>query len=462
MRHSIITMAAAALFVAVATARADVSVTVDHNDVEASKPSFTFKRVPPPSKTDAASKAKFAIVDGERDEAGGDLEKLNDGKLPTEQDEPHENFFFDAGTDGGRIGVDLGRAIEIKQINTYSWHPDTRGPQVYKVYAADGSEPGFNSSPKAGYDPTKSGFKRIAAVDTRPKPGEPAGGGQYGVSIADSAGGAIGKYRYLLFEASSTEDADDYGNTFFSEIDVIDAAAPTTSSSATTQPIFITGKYATIEVTNAPELQEWAQSKLLPVCDEWYPIIVKMLPSEGYTAPEHFTIQFRNNMNRGIPAATGAGQISCNIAWFKRNLEGEARGAIVHEMVHVVQQYGLARRNNPQATRNPGWMVEGVADYIRWFKYEPQTHGAEIRNAANAKFDASYRVTANFLNWVTDKYDKDLVAKMNAAMRQGKYSDELWKQYTGKTAEELAAEWKESLPGGGGAAAATTAPSPRS
>ena len=38
--------------------------------------------------------------------------------------------------------------------------------------------------------------------------------------------------------------------------------------------------------------------------------------------------------------------------------------------------------------------------------------------------------------------------KLNAAMRQGKYSEDLWKEYTGKTAPELAEEWKKSLEGG--------------
>ena len=28
----------------------------------------------------------------------------------------------------------------------------------------------------------------------------------------------------------------------------------------------------------------------------------------------------------------------------RQNLEGEAKGAIVHELVHVVQQYGRAQR----------------------------------------------------------------------------------------------------------------------
>lgn len=35
--------------------------------------------------------------------------------------------------------------------------------------------------------------------------------------------------------------------------------------------------------------------------------------------------------------------------------------------------------------------------------------------------------------------------KFNTAMRQGKYSDDLWKEYTGKTADELGEEWKKSL-----------------
>ena len=42
------------------------------------------------------------------------------------------------------------------------------------------------------------------------------------MSIADSTGAAIGKYRYLLFDISRTETDDDFGNTFYSEITVIE------------------------------------------------------------------------------------------------------------------------------------------------------------------------------------------------------------------------------------------------
>ena len=113
-------------------------------------------------------------------------------------------------------------------------------------------------------------------------------------------------------------------------------------------------------------------------------------------------------------------------------------------MTHVVQDYGRARRTNPNAVATPGWVVEGIADYVRWFLFEPQTHGAEItkNNLANARYDASYRITANFLNWVTQTYDKDLVQKLNAAAREGRYAEPLWKAWTGKSVQELGDEWK--------------------
>ena len=54
-------------------------------------------------------------------------------------------------------------------------------------------------------------------------------------------------------------------------------------------------------------------------------------------------------------------------------------------------------------------------------------------------------MTANFLNWVSEKYDQDLVPQLNAAMREGNYSTNLWTKGTGKTVEQLNAEWKEEL-----------------
>ncbi len=199
-------------------ASAQVMVTVDHNTGDAATKDFKFKHVPSPAKDDAGAKAKLTLVVGKQDPNGARLNALTDGALPTHEDQPGANFFFDSDSDGGRILMDLGSAMEIARVNTYSWHPNTRGPQVYNLYASDGTDPRFNAEPDANTDPRNCGWKLIAAVDTRPKQGD--GGGQYGVSITDSSG-SLGKFRYLLFDSVPTEFDDPSGNTFYSELDVV-------------------------------------------------------------------------------------------------------------------------------------------------------------------------------------------------------------------------------------------------
>ncbi len=200
------------------TTQAQVKVIFDHNPNATATGAFKFKNVPSPAKDDAAAKAKLLLVEGEADGNGADVSTLTDGALPTEEDQPAANFFWNAGTGGGRLQMDLGSLIQIAQVNTYSWHPNTRGPQVYRLWASDGAAVNFNPAPKANIDPVTCGWKLITVVDTRSKDGDD--GGQYGVSISD-ARVSLGKFRYLLFDCYVTETADEFGNTFYSEIDVV-------------------------------------------------------------------------------------------------------------------------------------------------------------------------------------------------------------------------------------------------
>ncbi len=194
-----------------------VAIVIDHNSGDAATPAFKFKNVAPPARDDAAAAAKFELIAGSIDRHSAGLNALNDGRLPGSEDEPASNLFFRAGTWGGRFRIDLGTVSDITRINTYSWHPDSRAAQLYKVYGSDGAGPNFDPAPGSKLDPATVGWKLIAFVDTRPKEGE--GGGQYGVSITDSSG-TLGQYRYLLFDCFETED-DDWSNTFYSEVDVM-------------------------------------------------------------------------------------------------------------------------------------------------------------------------------------------------------------------------------------------------
>lgn len=200
---------------------AQVSALVEHHDNNHATKQFKFDKVPPPARDDAATEAKFTIVYGEKDANANDVDRLHDGKVPDWEDQPGRNFAFATG-DGGRIQVDLRRAIDVAQVNSYSWHLSTRAPQVYKLYASDGTAQHFDPQPAAGTDPLTCGWSFVTAIDTRPKEGER--GGQYGVSISD-ASGSIGHFQYLLFDISRTETNDDWGNTFYSEIDVVERGA---------------------------------------------------------------------------------------------------------------------------------------------------------------------------------------------------------------------------------------------
>jgi hypothetical protein len=196
---------------------AEVKIVVDCNREDKATPEFRFDRVPSPQPA-AAVKAKFTALGGVSEKGG--LQHLNDGGLPEKPDDRGHNFHFANGRGGGRLLVDLQHETRIKQVNTYSWHVDGRGPQVYKLFASDGSAAGFDAAPKAGTDPAKAGWTRLAAVDTRPQAGD--FGGQYGVSIS-RPNGEIGTFRFLLFDIAATERDDQFGNTFYSRIDVIDA-----------------------------------------------------------------------------------------------------------------------------------------------------------------------------------------------------------------------------------------------
>ncbi|HEV8606941.1 MAG TPA: basic secretory protein-like protein [Tepidisphaeraceae bacterium] len=197
------------------------------------------------------------------------------------------------------------------------------------------------------------------------------------------------------------------------------------TTQATTQPAF----EITIEC-EVPELQEWADS-LRPIVDKWYPIIVEILPSESYAAPRKLTIIIKESNQIAFASGT---RIVCGAKWFRAHPND--RGAVVHELVHVVQQY--------RSRRNPGWLVEGLADYIRWFKYEPINKRPRPR-PDRAKYTDSYQTTGAFLEWLAVNKDHEIVVKFNAAMRQGRYKPELWQEYTGQTVDELWAEYIETL-----------------
>lgn len=397
-----------------------------------------------PARNDAATKAIFKIVDGTADRNSAPLDVLYDGKPPTKDDDPRASFFFAPGTDGGRISIDLASSIQIKTVRTSSQHPGSRVPQVYQLYASEGTEANFSDSPKRGIDPASCGWQLIQSTDTRAIKNF-----SHQVSIEKPFLGKA-RYRFLLFDIKRPDPTDNLSNTFYNEIDVIDTNAPAEEIPRKLVDIVKSkdGKYRYIlDSSEAPDLREWTLGKLIPVMEIWYPKIISMLPVEGYTPPDTIYFSLKNATSlpgnaQGVPGYATGNRVTLNASFMRDNQTGEAIGCAVHEIVHVVQFAGNPR---PKVERPPTWVTEGACDYIRWFLYEPQVKGAEITkgNINRAQFDSSYRISANFMDWVIRNHEPDLMRKLNLSIHKG-YSADLWKEWTGRTVEELGAEWKKT------------------
>jgi hypothetical protein len=187
----------------------------------------------------------------------------------------------------------------------------------------------------------------------------------------------------------------------------------------------------TIDVTDAPDAKPWAeQAKTL--VSEWYPHVCQLLATDNYRPPKTIQLIFKPDIN--APAYASGGSITVNAKWIAAHPDDF--GMIIHELTHVIQSY-------PGGGDKPGWLVEGIADYIRWWRYEPESARTPI-NPQKAKYTDSYRTTAAFLAWVVGKYDRGIVRQLDQSLREKKYSAEIFKTVTGKTLDTL---WEEYIAG---------------
>jgi hypothetical protein len=105
---------------------------------------------------------------------------------------------------------------------------------------------------------------------------------------------------------------------------------------------------------------------------------------------------------------------------------------VTHEVMHIVQDYGS--NNN-----GPGWLTEGIADYAR-YKFGVDNEGAKWALPAfkaTQSYENSYRITARFLVWIEKNIKPGLVKDLDAQLRNHTFTNDSWKQETGKTLDEL-------------------------
>jgi basic secretory peptidase family protein len=183
----------------------------------------------------------------------------------------------------------------------------------------------------------------------------------------------------------------------------------------------------TSDIADTAENVRWAE-EAKTLCEQWYPIIHRFLATEEWKPPTEIKLIFKKELK--VPAYASGSAITVSAEWAGKHPDDF--GCVIHELTHVIQSY-------PNQRGKPGWLVEGIADYIRFWKYEPEVPRPRI-DKEKASYKDSYRTTAAFLAWITWKYDKRIVRKLDKALREGKYSDAIFGDVTGRSLDAL---WEE-------------------
>ncbi len=173
------------------------------------------------------------------------------------------------------------------------------------------------------------------------------------------------------------------------------------------------------DIDNKEFVLNWGEEAKILI-QQWYPKLCSMLNSSDFQPVNKVELHFRKM--EGV-AWSHDNKIVVSINWITQH--SDDKGMIVHELVHVVQQY-----KKPV----PGWITEGIADYIRFFNFEkPAIPPLKL----NSNYTDSYRVTAAFFNWIVVTYDNNFIYELNQVCRSGSYSDDFFKKRTKLSLKEL-------------------------
>ena len=203
------------------------------------------------------------------------------------------------------------------------------------------------------------------------------------------------------------------------------------------------------DTSNAPDLRQWTDERFAPTTREWVVKLAGIMASDGWTPPKEIHFQFvadqlQSCKNAAALASAEGNTVSLNADWFRKNLDGEALGATIHVLVRFMQGYCSEGQNKDNC---PSWAVEGYADYIRWMLFEPEADGCGFvrKDPDKYRYNDSYRVTAHFFGFVENSYPGTM-KKLNAALRNHTFDNgKFWQDATGKSVEELEADWKTAL-----------------
>ncbi len=204
----------------------------------------------------------------------------------------------------------------------------------------------------------------------------------------------------------------------------------------------------TIDTSNFPDGANWG-ALARDLIHTWYPRICELLSTDsrdpltntphGAAFNARSTIHVVLEPKLDVPAYTAGNSIHVNGPWITSHPDDS--GLLIHELAHVIQRY-------PARPTTPSWLIEGIADYVRWWRYEPELAATAERTRIDARsnYTDSYRTTAMWLAWCSRKHDMRLVPALDLALRNGEDPQPVFERVCGKDAAalwaEFSAEWR--------------------
>ncbi len=176
------------------------------------------------------------------------------------------------------------------------------------------------------------------------------------------------------------------------------------------------------DFSKTPDLEDVA-IKAKAAMERWYPRIEAFLATPNMKRPEVVRVVFDPD-GEGVAAASGD-RITVSAKYMRGHKDD--LGMFIHEMTHVIQAYPPSRH---------GWLVEGIADYVRDIRFEPARRWQKV-DPKRHNYNSGYLVTAQFLFWLERTHDHALVQKLNADLRAGLKDKDPIQKHLGRPVEEL-------------------------
>jgi hypothetical protein len=190
----------------------------------------------------------------------------------------------------------------------------------------------------------------------------------------------------------------------------------------------------TVDTSETPDLAGWGR-RAGEACVQWTPKISALLPSDGFAPPKTVTLRFEND-KQGV-AGTSGDKITIAANYVRGHTND--LGMVIHELTHVVQAYP----KETEGFSKPGWLVEGIADYIRLYHFEPAAPRPRV-HPDKASYRDSYKTAAAFLAWLEQRH-AGTIKKLNAALRAGRFKEKLLADCAGQPLDNLWRDFTDSL-----------------